>query len=227
MRAVADNPALAASSGINVERVISVVWIGGAALAGLSGCAARTHPGLRLPDRVQDPAARVRRRHAGRARHDLGSHPGQLHHRHLHRGVDLVHHRGAQVRRCPRGADRRPAVSVRKACSAEPSAWAEGGDRHGLARHLHAVAPAGPRAHSDRLLPGSDRAERALRLHRVCSTSDRPASWPWPATRSPRASRPGACRSGSASWSVCSSPSCSRCCSVSRRCGCAPTTWRS
>ena len=37
MRAVADNPALAASSGINVERVISVVWVGGAALAGLSG----------------------------------------------------------------------------------------------------------------------------------------------------------------------------------------------
>ncbi len=36
-RAVADNPALASSSGINVERVISVVWIGGAALAGLSG----------------------------------------------------------------------------------------------------------------------------------------------------------------------------------------------
>ncbi len=36
-RAVADNPALAASSGINVERVISVVWIGGTALAGLSG----------------------------------------------------------------------------------------------------------------------------------------------------------------------------------------------
>jgi branched-chain amino acid transport system permease protein len=37
MRAVADNPALSASSGINVERVISIVWIGGAALAGLSG----------------------------------------------------------------------------------------------------------------------------------------------------------------------------------------------
>lgn len=36
-RAVADNPALAASSGINVDRVISVVWVGGAALAGLSG----------------------------------------------------------------------------------------------------------------------------------------------------------------------------------------------
>ncbi|QIK66807.1 branched-chain amino acid ABC transporter permease [Nocardioides sp. HDW12B] len=36
-RAVADNPALSASTGINVERVISVVWIGGTALAGLSG----------------------------------------------------------------------------------------------------------------------------------------------------------------------------------------------
>ncbi|MBA2559497.1 MAG: branched-chain amino acid ABC transporter permease, partial [Propionibacteriales bacterium] len=36
-RAVADNPALASSSGINVDYVISIVWIGGAALAGLSG----------------------------------------------------------------------------------------------------------------------------------------------------------------------------------------------
>jgi branched-chain amino acid transport system permease protein len=37
IRAVADNPALASASGINVERVIRVVWIGGAAIAGLSG----------------------------------------------------------------------------------------------------------------------------------------------------------------------------------------------
>jgi branched-chain amino acid transport system permease protein len=36
-RAVADNPALSASSGINVDRVISVVWSVGAGLAGLSG----------------------------------------------------------------------------------------------------------------------------------------------------------------------------------------------
>ncbi|HEX5017873.1 MAG TPA: branched-chain amino acid ABC transporter permease [Actinomycetes bacterium] len=36
-RAIADNPALAASTGINVDRVITAVWIGGAALAGLSG----------------------------------------------------------------------------------------------------------------------------------------------------------------------------------------------
>jgi len=36
-RAVADNPALSSATGINVERVIAVVWIGGAALAGLAG----------------------------------------------------------------------------------------------------------------------------------------------------------------------------------------------
>lgn len=36
-RAVADNPPLAAASGIDVNRVISVVWVIGAALAGLAG----------------------------------------------------------------------------------------------------------------------------------------------------------------------------------------------
>jgi branched-subunit amino acid ABC-type transport system permease component len=36
-RAVADNPALAAATGINVQGVIGIVWIGGAALAGLAG----------------------------------------------------------------------------------------------------------------------------------------------------------------------------------------------
>ena len=36
-RAVADNPALSSSTGINVDRVISVVWAVGAGLAGLAG----------------------------------------------------------------------------------------------------------------------------------------------------------------------------------------------
>jgi branched-chain amino acid transport system permease protein len=36
-RAIADNPALASASGIDVNRVISVIWMVGAALAGLSG----------------------------------------------------------------------------------------------------------------------------------------------------------------------------------------------
>src|SRR3546814_10044404 len=34
---ISDNPALAAATGIDVDRVISVVWIVGTALAGLSG----------------------------------------------------------------------------------------------------------------------------------------------------------------------------------------------
>jgi branched-subunit amino acid ABC-type transport system permease component len=37
IRAVSDNPALAASSGIHVDRVINVVWVSGTALAGLGG----------------------------------------------------------------------------------------------------------------------------------------------------------------------------------------------
>ncbi|MCU1513908.1 MAG: branched-chain amino acid transporter permease [Microbacteriaceae bacterium] len=36
-RAVSDNRSLAAATGINVERVIRIVWVGGGALAGLSG----------------------------------------------------------------------------------------------------------------------------------------------------------------------------------------------
>ncbi|MFZ0325564.1 MAG: branched-chain amino acid ABC transporter permease [Actinomycetes bacterium] len=36
-RAVSDNPALASASGIDVERVVQVVWIVGAALAGIAG----------------------------------------------------------------------------------------------------------------------------------------------------------------------------------------------
>jgi neutral amino acid transport system permease protein len=36
-RAVADNPSLAASSGIDVERVIRIVWTAGAGIAALSG----------------------------------------------------------------------------------------------------------------------------------------------------------------------------------------------
>ncbi|MEJ5915530.1 branched-chain amino acid ABC transporter permease [Pseudokineococcus sp. 1T1Z-3] len=36
-RAVSDNPALAAASGIDVDRIIRIVWVSGAALAGLSG----------------------------------------------------------------------------------------------------------------------------------------------------------------------------------------------
>lgn len=47
-RAVSDNPSLAAASGINVNRVIRIVWVIGGALAGLSGILwAWFRPGLR------------------------------------------------------------------------------------------------------------------------------------------------------------------------------------
>jgi branched-chain amino acid transport system permease protein len=46
-RAVADNKALAAASGINVERIIRIVWTGAGALAGLAGVLIGYHQTLR------------------------------------------------------------------------------------------------------------------------------------------------------------------------------------
>lgn len=46
-RAVADNPALAAASGINVNRVIRIVWTVGGSLAGLSGVVFAIDQGVR------------------------------------------------------------------------------------------------------------------------------------------------------------------------------------
>ena len=61
-RAVADNPALAAASGIDVDRVIRVVWVVGGALAALAGVLLGARPERQLPDGLPDPAAHVRRR---------------------------------------------------------------------------------------------------------------------------------------------------------------------
>ena len=47
-RAVADNPSLAAASGIDVERVIRVVWTAGAAAAGLAGIVLGMSQGVRF-----------------------------------------------------------------------------------------------------------------------------------------------------------------------------------
>ena len=46
-RAVADNKALAAASGINVERIIRIVWVGAGAMAGLAGVLIGYHQTLR------------------------------------------------------------------------------------------------------------------------------------------------------------------------------------
>ena len=45
-RAVADNPALASASGIDVQRVIRAVWILGAALASYAGVIVTVNQGL-------------------------------------------------------------------------------------------------------------------------------------------------------------------------------------
>ena len=97
------------SSGINVDRVITVVWIGGAALAGLSGVLLGLTQGFDYQLGLQDPAAGLRRRHARRSRHHLGRDRRRVRHRHLHRGLHAVHPGGAQVRRRAGRADPRPA----------------------------------------------------------------------------------------------------------------------
>ena len=89
-RAVSDNPDLAAASGINVNRVVLVVWVMGAALAGLGG----VFQGL---DTDIDPIlgfqllllifAGVELGGLGTA---YGALAGVAHHRHVHRGEHAV-----------------------------------------------------------------------------------------------------------------------------------------
>ncbi len=110
MRAVADNPALAASSGINVERVISIVWIGGAALAGLSGVLL----GLTQGFDYQIGFKILLLVFAAVTLGGLGTIWGALFGSFII-GIfieesTLVHARGAQVRGCAAGADRRTAL---------------------------------------------------------------------------------------------------------------------
>ena len=55
MRAVSDNPALAESSGIDVNRTIMWVWIFGSALAGLGGIMIGSYTGRRMANGRKDP----------------------------------------------------------------------------------------------------------------------------------------------------------------------------
>jgi branched-chain amino acid transport system permease protein len=108
-RAVADNPALAASTGINVNRVISTVWIVGTALAGLGGAFLGFSTVGDLPARRPGAAADLRRHLCRWPRLDLGRDARLGHHRPLRRAVHAGHPVAAQVRRRDGAADRRPA----------------------------------------------------------------------------------------------------------------------
>ena len=71
MRAVSDNPDLAASSGIDVDRVILVVWAMGGGLAATGGVLLGDPTAGAVRDGLPPAAADVRRHHPRRARHGL------------------------------------------------------------------------------------------------------------------------------------------------------------
>ncbi len=108
-RAVADNPALSSSSGINVDRVISVVWSVGAGLAGLSGVLLGMTQGFDYQVGFKILLLVFAAVVLGGLGSVWGATRRLVHHRHLHRGVHAVHPRGAQVRGCARRPHRRAA----------------------------------------------------------------------------------------------------------------------
>ncbi len=185
-RAVADNPALASASGIDVERVINIVWILGAALAAYAGRAARNAAGRELPDGLPDPAAGLRGRDPRRPGHRVRCARREPGRRHRDPGVHAVDPHRAQERGGARGAHHRPAHPT----AGHPrSARARGlrGDLNGLGTDLQ------QRDHCRRSAstPSSMHLPRSASMctsdTRVCSTSVRPASSPWPHTGWPSA----------------------------------------
>lgn len=85
-RAVADNPALAAASGIDVDRVIRIVWVIGGMLAALGGILwAYYRPGVSYNMGQQILLLIFMRRHPRRARHRVRR-PRRFHHRRAVRG---------------------------------------------------------------------------------------------------------------------------------------------
>ena len=212
-RAVADNPALAAASGINVDRVIRLVWIGGAALAGLSGVGL----GLTQGFNYQFGLKILLLIFAAVVLGGLGTIWGALAPS-LIIGIlievsTIVVPTAAEVRQRTRRAHHRPRL---------PSA------RHPRPSRAGRLRPGrnewtGPRCSGSRCSRALDQPRSCTAWRPSgstctsatpgCSTSVRPASWPWPPTAWPPSSTHGGCRSGSASPSGCCSASCWRSCS--------------
>ena len=160
-------PALSAATGINVDRVISVVWIVGAALAGLSGVLLGMTQGFDYQLGLQAPAAGLRRRRARRASARSGA-------------PSWAPWSSASSSRCPRCSSRPSSSSSvpssyssssccsgRRACSARPSESAEERQHMDWNAILSQSLQQGLGPVAAVVLPGRHRPQRALRLHRT------------------------------------------------------------
>ena len=147
---------------------------------------------------LQDPAADLRRHRPRRPRHRLGRDRRRADHRPLRRGLHAVHPGRAQVRRRARRAHRRTADPAAGSARQVPAGRL--GDRR---MDWHAIFSQslqqglGPVAAV--LLPRRHRPQRALRLHRPAQLRPGRLHGGRRLRASRPSSRPGACRSGSAS----------------------------
>ena len=219
-RAVSDNPALAASSGIDVERVILVVWISGAALAGLGGVMLAMTQQVSYLMGAQTLLLIFAAVTLGGLGTAFGALVGSL-------VVGLL----VQLSTLwinPELKNVGALVVLILVLLIRPQgilgSTKQGGVSHGLGLHLQHLVLIHDRRHRRGLLPGGDRPERAIRLHRTAEL--RAGGLPrggrlWPGHHRCHRLEP---LSGSASSVVWRPPSCWPCCWVSRLCGCAPTT---
>ena len=99
MRAVADNGPLASASGINTDRVVKLVWIGGSALAGLGGILYSLDQGVNVQQGQSILLLMFAGITARRPRHELRRRGRLLRPRRRHPGVDAVDPDVAEERR--------------------------------------------------------------------------------------------------------------------------------
>ena len=173
MRAISDNPDLAASSGINVDSVIRLVWMFGAGLAALGGILFSVSQDVNF----EEGSSILLLLFAAITLGGLGAAYGALIGGFvvgLFVNVSTVwlptelKNVGALVRIDPRAA---------RAASRHPRHERNGlGRRRGLGLDLPQRRAGGARAGRDLHRARRDRSQHSVRLHRVCSTSDRPHS---------------------------------------------------
>ena len=156
-RAVSDNPALAASTGINVERNDLPVWIAGTALAGLAGGllgltqGSDYQVGFKILLLVSPPSCSVASARSGERSSERSSSASSS-------SLRLGRPGRAQVRRRPGRAHHRAAHQTTGTAGQGPAGRS---GTHGHRRDPHPLAPAGARAHRGDVRTRGDRPERA------------------------------------------------------------------